>query len=73
MKDEVHIVDSLYSNREFFIFRDNGVEVKCIVDQKQIIRPWLHKLKPSEVKAIKNKYNNIERVNLLPSVKNYKK
>lgn len=50
------IVPSLSNSREFYIFRDDGVEVKCFIDDLKIIRSVRYRLSPEERKFIKQKY-----------------
>tara|TARA_R110002153_G_scaffold122708_3_gene268616 strand:- start:804 stop:1001 length:198 start_codon:yes stop_codon:yes gene_type:complete len=52
------IVDSLIDQNEFYIFRDDGTEVKCRITLDKKIKPFKYKLTPSEIKAITNRYFN---------------
>lgn len=50
------IVPSLSNSKEFYIFRDNGTEVKCYIDDLKIIRSVRYRLSTGERKLIKEKY-----------------
>lgn len=52
------IVDSLIEKNEFYIFRDDLTEVKCIITYDKKIKPFKYKLTPLEIKAITNRYFN---------------
>ena len=52
------IVDSLIDQKEFYIFRDDGTEVKCRITLDKKIKPFKYKLTPLEMKAITNRYFN---------------
>ncbi|MCP4485239.1 MAG: hypothetical protein GY823_11855 [Flavobacteriaceae bacterium] len=50
------IVNSLIDHNEFFIFRDDNTEVRCIITKQKLIKPFRYKLTPEEVKAIQKRY-----------------
>lgn len=52
------IVDSLIDQNEFYIFREDLTEVKCIITHDKKIKPFKYKLTPLEIKAITNRYFN---------------
>ena len=52
------IVDSLIDQNEFYIFRDDGTEVKCRITLDKKIKPFKYKLTPLEMKEITNRYFN---------------
>jgi hypothetical protein len=50
------IVNSLIDHKEFYIFRDDGTEVKCRLSNDNIIKPFRYKLTNEEVNEIKKRY-----------------
>lgn len=52
------IVKSLIDRNVFFIFRDDGAEVKCVIDKQNIIRPEFYKITIDERVLINTIYSN---------------
>lgn len=60
----MRIVNSLSESNEFYIFRRDGIEVKCYIDNFKIIRSVKYKLTPQEIELIKNTYiiNDVKKI-----------
>ncbi len=50
------IVPSLSEPKEFYIFREDGTEVKCYIDTFKVIRSVRYRLTTEERRLIKEKY-----------------
>jgi hypothetical protein len=58
------IVNSLSESNEFYIFRRDGTEVKCYIDNFKIVRSIKYKLTLEEIELIKNTYitNDVKKI-----------
>ena len=52
------IVDSEIYTNVFFIFRDNGEEVKCSISNSKVIRPDKYKLTAQEKRDVGKRYKH---------------
>ena len=50
------IVDSLVDYNVFFIFRDNGTQIRCFFHNRNWIKHDRHKLTSDEIRDIKSYY-----------------
>jgi hypothetical protein len=52
----IKIVNSLSKSNEFFIFREDGTEIKCYIDHLKTVRSIKYRLTSEERRLIKDTY-----------------